>query len=284
MLDEVFSLAEDGTDRYLGPPRTGTTLPKTYGGQTIAQALAAACRTVDPERAPVSAHGLYLSAGDTENPAEYAVERVRDGRAMTVRTVAARQGHREHFRLSATFQAEEPGLEHDEAMPSVPAPEDVPSLFDVMDEFSTLDSSNWREEWAFLDPRYVRDGVESPAADHGKQQMWLTLPEVAVDQPWLGRCILAYVSDLTLLSASLLPHGMMLGDPDLPRATVTHSVYFHADPEPGERVFVDQRSSWAGHGLGLSQAAIFSRTGRRLATLVQDGLIRPRSRRMATRR
>lgn len=276
MIDDLLTLSEPEVDVFDGQPRTGTILPKTFGGHTIAQALAAACRTVDDARVPVSAQGFFLSAGDTDGPARYAVERVREGRSMDMRAVRAHQGHREIFRLTASFQAEGPGFAHEAPMPGSAPPEEVPSLFDVMDRRSSLDSDGWRTEWSFLDLRYVEENLLDPSPDHGRQQVWMRLPQVGGDEPWRGRCLVAYVSDLALLAASLVPHGVMLGAPDIPRATLTHSIHFHADPAPGEWVFIDQRSDWSGGGRGLSHAAMYSRDGRRLATFVQDGLIRRR--------
>lgn len=276
MIDALLNLSEVEADVFEGQPRTGTILPKTFGGHTMGQALAAACRTVDGSRSPVSAQGFFLSAGDTDGPTRFTVERVRDGRSMDMRAVRAHQGHREIFRLTASFQAEGDGFAHEAPMPIVAPPEEVPSLVDVMDRHSTLDSGAWRTEWSFLDLRYVEENLIDPVPDHGRQQLWMRLPQVEGEEPWRGRCLITYVSDLALLAASLVPHGVMLGAPDIPRATLTHSVHFHADPTPGEWVFIDQRSEWAGGGRGLSHAAMYPRDGQRLATFVQDGLIRQR--------
>lgn len=287
MIDALLTLTEVGDDVFEGQPRRGTILPKTFGGHTMGQALAAACRTVDAGRAPVSAQGFFLSAGDTDGPTRYTVERVRDGRSMDMRAVRAHQGHREIFRLTASFQAEDDGFTHEAPMPTVAPPEDLPSLVDVMERHSSLDSGPWRTEWSFLDLRYVEANLIDAAPDRGCQQLWMRLPQAdagagaRAGEAWRGRCLVTYVSDLALLAASLVPHGFMLGAPDIPRATLTHSVHFHADPTPGEWVLIDQRSDWAGGGRGLSDAAMYSRDGRRLATFVQDGLIRQRRPRRA---
>ena len=280
MLDALLTLTEAAPDAFTGEPRRGTLLPKTFGGQTMAQALAAACRTVDAARPPVSAQGLFLSAGDTDGPVRFDVERVRDGRSMDMRAVRAHQGHREILRLTAAFQEQGAGFAHAVPMPEVDPPEAVPLLADVMESRSTLNAEGWRSEWSFLDLRYVEEHLVDPSPHEGRQQLWLRLPAVgegsATSEPWRLRCALAYVSDLALLATALVPHGFMLGAPDIPRATLTHSVHFHDDPEPGGWVFIDQRSRWAGGGRGLSQSMIFSRDGRLLATCVQDGLIRQR--------
>lgn len=304
LLKGLLTLTEAGPDSYQGEPRPGTILPKTFGGQTLAQALAAACRTVDPSRPPVSAQGLFLSAGNTDGPARFDVERVRDGRSMDMRAVRAHQEHREIVRLTAVFQEETDGFAHAAPMPEVAGPDQVPPLVDVMERRSTLPAEGWREEWAFLDLRYVEENLVDPSPHEGRQQLWLRLPDVggdaagaeagaavsgtggtaaeaAVTEPWRLRCALAYVSDLALLSASLVPHGHMLGAPDIPRATLTHAIHFHADPEPGGWILIDQRSRWAGGGRGLSESTLYTQDGRPLASCLQDGLIRQRRPRAA---
>lgn len=264
------------TDAFVGPPRPETSLPKTFGGQTLAQALAAACRTVDASRPPASAQGLFISAGNTDAGVRFDVGRVRDGRSMDLRAVRAHQDHREILRLTAVFQDEAHGYAHAAPMPQVRPPADTPVMADVMERRSTLPADVWRTEWAFLDLRYIEENLIDPVPGEGRQQMWVRLPEVGSDAPWLSRCALAYVSDLALLSAALVPHGHMLGAPDIPRATLTHAIHFHDDPEPGGWILIDQRSRWAGGGRGLSESALYAEDGRLLASCLQDGLIRPR--------
>src|SRR5512133_3842873 len=48
---------------------------RVFGGQVLAQSLAAAQRTVDPERSVHSMHGYFLRAGDSSEPITFAVER-----------------------------------------------------------------------------------------------------------------------------------------------------------------------------------------------------------------
>jgi hypothetical protein len=50
---------------------------RVYGGQVLAQAVIAACRTVEPARPMHSLHAYFLRPGVPENPVAYRVERVR---------------------------------------------------------------------------------------------------------------------------------------------------------------------------------------------------------------
>lgn len=96
---------------------------RVFGGQTIAQALVAAQRTVEPDRHVHSLHGYFMRPGDTKLPIVYEVDRIRDGGSFATRRVVAIQHGHAIFSLEASFQKDEDGLEHQAPMPlDVPAP------------------------------------------------------------------------------------------------------------------------------------------------------------------
>src|SRR3712207_4232539 len=98
---------------------------RVFGGQVIGQALVAACRTVEG-RQPHSLHAYFLLGGDPKVPIIYEVDRIRDGKSFTTRRVVAIQHGRPIFSMSASFHRDEPGFEHEAAMPDVPPPEALP--------------------------------------------------------------------------------------------------------------------------------------------------------------
>jgi hypothetical protein len=97
-----------------------------FGGQVLGQALMAAGRTVDPAHQVHSLHGYFLRAGDKTQPIVYDVDRIRDGASFTTRRVVAIQHGQAIFHMSASFQVEEPGFDHQDAMPEVPPPRGSP--------------------------------------------------------------------------------------------------------------------------------------------------------------
>src|SRR5918997_4445582 len=98
--------------------------PRVFGGQVAGQALVAAGRTV--EGRPVhSLHAYFLRPGDPQVPIVYDVDRIRDGKSFTTRRVVAIQHGHAIFSMSASFQVEEAGLEHQMSAPDVPPPEDL---------------------------------------------------------------------------------------------------------------------------------------------------------------
>src|SRR5262245_25025476 len=98
-----------------------------FGGQVLGQALSAAAQTVPTDRPVHSLHAYFLRAGDVNRPILYEVDRSRDGKSFTTRRVLAVQEGEAIFTLEASFQFDEPGFEHQDAMPTVPEPESLRS-------------------------------------------------------------------------------------------------------------------------------------------------------------
>ena len=274
-IAKTLELESAGPKTFLGRHPSGSRLTKSYGGQLVAQAAVAATRTVAIGRELHSLNALFLSAGTTDRPIVYEVEEVRNGRSFSSRSVRALQGEHEVLRLFASFHAPEPGLAHTTGPPEVLGPEAVPSLQDVMRRASTLSHAQWQREWAGLDVRYLPDHVSAVGVAPSRQQFWVRLRHPLPDDLALHRHVVTYLSDHLLLAASLVSHGFMLGDPELPRATLNHSVWFHGHARADEWLLFDQRSPWAGNALGFSIASIYTEGGTLVASLAQEGLIRP---------
>lgn len=272
----VLNLKQSSTDVFTGSSPRQTTLSKLYGGHLFGQALAAAARTVAPGRPAHVFQAFCLAPGSTTEPIRYQVDRVRDGRSFSARAVSATQGEREVLRAMVSFHVPEPGFEHASPMPSVPGPEELPSFQDVIRDHSHLPDEPWRAEWEGLELRYVDGGLATPRSDQpGHQQFWIRACDEVPDDPQLHGQILTYLSDIGLINTALLPHGIVMGTPELPRATLTHSVWLHAPFRADEWLLVDQHSPRATGARGLARAEVFTIPGTHVATYTQEGLIRP---------
>lgn len=275
-LVEVLSVSEESLDVFWGRQPHEPRLARVFGGQVIAQALAAATRTVDENRAVHSLHAYFVLGGDPELPIRYEVTRVRDGGSFTTRRVAAIQHGREICHVMTSFQKREDGMGHAVKPLPVEIPEMLPSVADVLRERGGVDADFWEREWAVMDMR-----VGAPPLREGGlqgQRIWFKIPEGLGERQQLHRAALAYMSDLTLLSVSLVPHGFFIGDAQVQRASLDHAIWFHDDVNVNEWLLYDQVSPWSGGGRGLGRAEIFDSSGRLVASVVQEGLIRPRDR------
>lgn len=100
-------------------------LKQLFGGQVLGQALSAACHTIPNDRVVHSLHGYFLRRGDSNLPIIFLVDRVRDGRNFSSRSVNAIQNGKVIFSCSASFHCSEAGFEHQVKMPDVPGPESL---------------------------------------------------------------------------------------------------------------------------------------------------------------
>ena len=230
-LVSILDLEQIDEDLYRGaqPPRS--TLQRVFGGQVAAQALMAASRTVDPARRVHSLHAYFLLGGDTAIPIVYDVQRIRDGGSFSTRRVEARQHGRVIFYLTASFHIDEPGFEHQDPMPDVAPPQDCPDLAELLGRVSTRAADSWRQEWSALDVRYVGDtrpgGGLPPGRVAAQARSWFRAHGGLPDDPVLNTCVLTYASDLSLLGATLIPHGTLIGAPTLQSASLDHVMWFH---------------------------------------------------------
>jgi acyl-CoA thioesterase-2 len=254
--------------------------PQVFGGQVLGQALVAAYRTIDPDRGEChSLHAYFLRRGDFEAPIVYQVDRSRDGRSFTTRHVTAIQHGEQIFRLAASFQAPEPGLEHAATMPDVPGPEDLapyrpeddPRLKQLPEALQRfLAHSRPFEFRPVQEPNLV-----DPRPTEPSKQVWFrTVDRVPSDAAWLHRCLLAYVSDYNLMDTALRPHGIPVSRLQL--ASIDHAMWLHRPCRVDEWLLYALDSPSASGARGLSRGSIYTRDGVLVASTAQEGLMRSR--------
>ncbi|HEX7355446.1 MAG TPA: acyl-CoA thioesterase II [Mycobacteriales bacterium] len=264
---------EDNIYRGLSP-HTGQ--QRIFGGQVAGQALVAAGRTVPPDRTVHSLHAYFLVAGDPSVPVVYQVDRIRDGRSFTTRRVVAVQHGRAIFHLSASFQVAEEGVEHQDAMPDVPDPDDLPTMADLLAPYPELLADHLARPM-LIERRYVgrppfvpRGDGEPVTAGSG---VWIKAGALP-DDPLVHVCALTYASDMTLLDSVLLPHDMSFWRDTVSGASLDHAMWFHRPFRADQWLLYAQHSPAAGGGRGLATGRIFSRHGELLVSVVQEGLVR----------
>jgi len=251
---------------------------RIFGGQVAGQALVAAARTV--ERGSVhSLHAYFLRAGDPQTPVLYDVDRIRDGASFTSRRVVAIQHGRAIFQLAASFQITESGFEHADEMPEVPPPETLKSRVrpaQTQARFHERQQPGGVDLFSAIDLRYVTPNPhegERPKAH--RQQVWMRARGTLGDDPVLHTCLLTYASDMTLLDATLAPHGTSASQGSVMLASLDHAMWFHGPFRADEWLLYDQHTPAASGARGLATGRVFTTDGRFVASVVQEGLIRP---------
>lgn len=253
-----------------------------FGGQVLGQALSAAVRTVPSERHVHSFNAYFLRPGAVDKPIVYDVDRIRDGSSFTTRRVVAIQNGEAIFNMAASFQREEEGFEHQDAMPDgVPEPESLPTEQERMAvTFAKLPAfvrERATAERPFeLRPTAWSDDPIAPAARAPQRLVWLRTAGSLPDDPALHRYLLAYASDHAFVTTSLLPHGVSWLTPGMQVASIDHVMWFHQPFRVDDWLLHVIESPKAHGARGLVRGRVFTRDGRLVATTAQEGLIRRR--------
>ncbi|MXP22282.1 acyl-CoA thioesterase II [Gordonia sp. HNM0687] len=266
-IEEILQVEAIETDIYRGPAFRSH-LQRTFGGQVAGQALMSATRTVDDDFAVHSLHGYFLRPGNPDLPAVFLVDRIRDGRSFTTRRVTGIQQGEAIFTMSASFHVRtDHGIEHQDRMPPAPSPDDLP---DQMNELSDEAKAVFKE-WQEFDLRLVpREQMPTSNYFAAQQRVWFRHRRRLPDDQVFHVGTLAYMSDMTLLGSSKVPHPGV--EPQA--ASLDHAMWFMRPFRADEWLLYDQTSPSADAGRALTQGRIFDLDGRMVAAVTQEGLSR----------
>lgn len=279
---ELFNLQDAGDGCYLGPqPPHREKMVRVYGGQVAAQAIAAAARTVTGRRLH-SLHVAFLRPGNPMTPLNYVVTTLREGRTFSTRRVSVNQDGVTVMEALVSFLEPIDGDDFQQIMPSVPGPETLPSVTDQL----AAHLGDTEEEYlgpmstGLVDLRYVdpppRISVDGPAPADAVCRLWLHLmdetPPQLLTDPVLAACMLAYVSDWTILDPVQMAVGKTWQTLEH-LASLDHAMWFHRPVDFSDWLLFEQRSPSVSGGVGLGTGAIYNRDGTMVCTVTQEGYV-----------
>ncbi len=278
-LIDLLDVEEIDTDLYRGARNPGG-IGRVFGGQVIAQALQAAQRSVEGDKAAHSLHAYFMRAGDENFPIVYRVVRDFEGRSFATRRVIALQKGAPILSMSASFQTPEDGLHHQDAMPDVTMPEDLKSEQQL--RLEAIDDIPERMREFFLRPRPIEIRPVSPrfwtnpVKSAPVYNSWFRVVAPLPDEPALHRAMLSYMSDMALLGTAMLPHGVNWMTRKMQNASLDHAIWLHEPFRADDWLLYTTDSPWSGHARGFNRGRIFTRDGRLVASTTQEGLMRLR--------
>ncbi|MCA1661121.1 MAG: acyl-CoA thioesterase II [Novosphingobium sp.] len=277
-LLKLLEVKELGEDRFAGRRRRGG-VGRVFGGQVIAQALAAAERTIAADREAHSLHAYFLRGGSEDHEIEFAIARDLDGGNFSNRRVVASQQGRPILNLVASFHKREQGVHHQDAIPDVPPPEELPSERELRAQHASEIADPVRRaqmltarpiELRPVEKRHWMGGEPGEPRSH----TWFRAVAPLPDDPKIHRAVLAYASDMTLLGTCALPHGLSWTKGNAMSVSLDHAVWFYEDFRADDWLLYATDSPWAGNARGMNRGRIFARDGRLVASVAQEGLIR----------
>lgn len=255
---------------------------RVYGGQVFGQAIMAAFATVDEELSGRNIHSItaaFIRAGDQSKPIAFDVEEVNDSRSFSTRRVHASQDGHTIFSCRASFQEDQPGVEHASVQPEAPDPETLHSSAEFFANFDHPAARAMHSTNA-VDLRHV-DGpiwVKPAKTKEPRTLIWFKMRnELPPGSPQiLHRAILAYATDQFMLEPIMRAHGMFWLSPDVSLATLDHTIWWHRNVNMSDWVLAELNSPSAQGGRGLSLAKFFQ-NGIHVATMAQEGMTRTRA-------
>ena len=250
---------------------------RVFGGQVLAQSLHAAYQTVEAGRAVHSLHSYFLLSGDLSLPIIYNVERVRDGGSFSTRRVVAVQKGRPIFILSASFQKEQAGLDHQIDMPDVPPPHELLTDVELIESLKdTLPETHRR--YTIPRPMEFRPvetfDLVNPQSAVPFQHIWIKAKGDFVTPLSMHHQILSYISDFNLLLTAMLPHRSTTTFEEVFFASLDHAMWFHRPFRTDEWLLFAMDSPSASNERGFTRGNFFTEDGKLVASVVQEGLIR----------
>ncbi|MCF1190917.1 acyl-CoA thioesterase II [Mangrovimonas sp. AS39] len=279
-LIDLLSLEETSKNVFQGVSKTVGS-PNVFGGQVLAQALNAAARTINNGRVLHSMHAYFLEAGHLEVPINYNVADVRDGGSFSVRRVTAEQKGRTIFILSSSFHKREEGHEHQiEMPPNIKNPEELLSWTEMLEQFGDAIPSRTKTFLEIDRPiEFKPVEVVNPFNKEDlppKTNVWFKIKgdikpmDLAVKQQ-----ILTYISDYNILAAAMNRHASKAHWGNTQTASLDHSMWYFRDFDFDDWMLYAIESPNTSNARGFAKGNIFTREGKLVASVAQEGLMRP---------
>ena len=253
---------------------------RIFGGQVMAQTLIAAYKTIDVEHFAHSFHSYFLRPGDMDKPITFTVDRIRDGKSFTTRTVKAIQDGEAIFNCSISFQKRESGLEHQINMPQVPEPESLKNELEIRE--AVLKELNIRKEDIpmFIKEREIEmrpveeENYLNPKRLPPYKNTWIRTDGKLPSDQIIQQAFLLYISDMGLLAAANNSVGVNFLTKNFQNASLDHAMWFHRKIDLDGWFLYSIDSPITRNARGFSRGSIFSRDGKLIASCSQEGLIR----------
>ena len=267
----LLQLDQLDRDLFLADPGKGE--GRLFGGLVAAQCVISAYRTVE-EGAIHSLHAYFLRPGRHDAPIRYVVHRIRDGRTFTTRDVVAYQAGEAIFQMSCSFKKEEDGVSRQLPAPEAPGPEGLKDWDMVRPDAQLQQMMNrWRRERPIdilsCEPIGVRQ--EGAAPD---RRTWIRPKGVLPDDQAVHAAILAYSTDMGLLSTARYSHGLEQHWGPGANASLDHAVWFHHPPLFDDWLLYTSFSPIAHAARALIHGSMYRRDGTQVLSVAQEGLVR----------
>ena len=263
-------------DIFVGPPLP-TPHGRSFGGQVLGQAIAAAGLTAPEGRLIHSMHGYFLRPGDATREITFEVARLHDGGSFSTRRAQAFQNGNVLMSMIASFQTDDAGVDHQEGLDlaGLPEPDELPSMWDT---YGRLADGQGRASWLLNRPfdfRYLESDIILRVEERtGRQRVWMRSRVPLPDEQSLHSAALAFASDYLLIEPVMRRQGIAWTTPGMRGASLDHAMWFHRPFRVDEWLLYELDSPTAQGGRGLTHGRFYDREGSLVASVSQECMIR----------
>jgi acyl-CoA thioesterase-2 len=279
-LISVLNLEQKTENEFIGISKTIGS-PNVFGGQVLAQALSAADKSITNNRILHSLHAYFLEAGNLELPIKYLVTIMRDGGSFSTRRVTAIQGEKTIFILAASFHKKEKGHEHQvQFESSIKQPEELMSWDDMLVQFGDFLPKKMKhfleiERPIEFKPTFIVNPLDQKNLEP-YSDVWFKIKGNATGLSLaLKQQILTYISDYNILNSTLYPNGSIANFGNTQMASLDHSMWFFREFDIEDWMLYKTESPNAFGARGFARGNIYTRNGDLIASVAQEGLMRP---------
>jgi acyl-CoA thioesterase II len=273
----LLDLEQIDDDIFRGGNPNRVQRPDVFGGQVAAQALIAAGRTVDPDRAVHSLHAYFIRRSNPKAPIVFTVDRIRDGGSFTTRRIVAIQDGEGIFALEASFQLTQPGITHQSPMPAVPPADELTRTIRFRAPLPDAEPPPPEMVELVFDRRTLP--LRAEPSGRTIRRDWARAAGRLPDNPLVHAAALTYISDIIPAGPVFDVHNLRVADVnvrDVRVASLDHAVWFHRPIRADEWMLFECESPSASGSRALSTARVFSADGTQIASFAQEFMIRVR--------
>lgn len=288
MNDSNKSTLEKITPKLIGPNLYESItphqhLPRLYGGELLAQAIWVGHQTIEKKFSLHSMQSVFIQPGDSGIHSTFKVNPLKIGKSFLVKQVDVSQQNGTIFTALLSFHIPEEGFEHQNQIPKIPAPETLESDESIFQKEAPpeIKKNNYLGKWPIEFRQVDPAGFFQPEKKAPHSAIWFKMRETLPDSPVVHKTMLAYAIDTPILATALRPHGASYWKGNVQAASLNHSMWFHRPFKADEWLLCSMQSPSANSGLGIVYGNILSRDGQLVATVIQEGLLRPINGRMS---
>lgn len=273
-LSELFEFEPLETGMLRARPGRANPYGMLFGGQLIGQSIAAA-QVHGDGRSLHSLHLNFIKPGNAQDPIDFAVERLRDGRSFSTRLVRAVQGTVPLATATASFRTGGDGFHHQRPATETGDPE---AAMDIIEASALVEDEPGPFTIFVARPCPVELRIPSldrfyRTSDEARRNYWIRvrppLPDLTAED---HKVLFGYISDLMLAGVAMVPHLLPMPGPHLRSVSLDHAIWFHAPVDCSRWVLFETECSIAANGCNLTRAHAYDENGTLIASIAQEVL------------